>query len=86
MRSGEKVKIRPYSEIEKLLNIRGVYDALAFSERMKDFCDQPVTLRSKYKKPGRRGYVWYVKENRWVWHEDWLIPEREFLTDKDFEI
>jgi hypothetical protein len=86
MRPGDRVKIRPYAEIEKLLNFSSVYDALSFNGKMKPLCDKPVTLRSKYKKHGRTGMVWYVKENRWVWHEDWLMPNSDFLSDRDFEI
>ena len=90
MKKGEKVKLMTYREIDDMFpTVPRIYDNLRFVSEMIKYCGKEITLVSCYRRENRHGYVWNVKENSWVWHEDWLLPISptiKFLKDEDFEI
>lgn len=90
MKSGDKVKIMSAREIYKTFPTpQRMYDNLRFVTEMQRHCGKTVTLMSSYRRTNRKGYVWNVEDNSWVWHEDWLLPLTPkviFLKDSDFEI
>ena len=89
MKSGDKVKIMSYKEIAAMFaqdRTVKLYDNLRFVSEMKRYCEKTVTLMSSYRRATRKGYVWNVEDNSWVWHEDSLQPTTVFLKDSDFEI
>ena len=95
MKKGDKLKLKPYSEICYMLSDEHIYGGLYFeSDGMIEFCDKQLTLTTAYTtdineedKPGSHKQAWKVEENRWYWHEHWFeSPLKPFLSDKDFDI
>ena len=95
MKKGDKVKIKSYKEIYKMLDDDGIDDCLYFEvDGMSEFCGKPVTLVRAFttdidleEEPGTDKKAWRVTGNKWYWHEHWFEPpSKPFLSDRDFDI
>lgn len=74
IKPGNKVRIKPWAEIKKTLDIDGYCDGVWFNPDMKKLCGKEVTLQLT--DWGR------LNEGNWDWAEDWLepLPKTEKVT------
>lgn len=75
---GQKVRIKPLTEIKKTLDNMGETEKIYFAKEMEEFCGRVVTLKELFCKGGFSCY-----EIPCCWHSEWLEPLEESYTRKE---
>ena len=67
--TGDKVRVKSWEEIKKTLDDCRAREDLLFAPEMKEFCKKEFIIKQvcSYNR-------FMVKDNRWIWHADWLEP------------
>ena len=67
--TGDKVRVKSWEEIKKTLDDCRAREDLLFAPEMKEFCKKEFIIKQVCS-----CNRFMVKDNRWIWHADWLEP------------